>query len=133
MFNVDQNRDMCYLCRWALQRIVVQNDALKVSEISVAYRDCRYLVTGKIEPDQWELSQLCKPNQHRNDTTHLLENITHFIQVPAFLTRRQANEVVSADVEVTKNFQLTDLWRKSLDLITADILEERERESNVHE
>lgn len=69
MFNVDQNRDMCYLCRWALQRIVVQNDALKVSEIAVAYRDCRYFVTGKIEPDQWQLSQLCKPNQHRNDTS----------------------------------------------------------------
>lgn len=69
MFNVDQNRDMCYLCRWALQRIVVQNDALKVSEIAVAYRDCCYLVTGKIEPDQWQLSQLCKPNQHRNDTS----------------------------------------------------------------
>lgn len=42
------------------------------------------------------------------------------------LTRRQTNEVVSADVEVMQRFQLTDLWRKRLDLITADILEDRE-------
>lgn len=121
---------MCYLCRWALERIVVQNDALEVSEITVAYWDCRDLVTGKIKPDQRQLGQLCKPMEHRNDTTHLHKNVTHFIlvQVLAFLTRRQANEVVSADVEVTQSFQLTDMWRKCLDLITADILEERERE-----
>lgn len=101
MFNVDQNRNMRYLCRWALQRIVVQNDALKVSEIAVAYRDCCYLVAGKIEPDQRQLSQLCKPIN--TEMTQCIKNITHFIQVQvhAFLTRRQANEVVSADIEVT--------------------------------
>lgn len=58
---LDQNRNVCYLCRWALERIVVQNDALEVSEIAVAYWNCCDLVTGKIKPDQRQFGQLCKP------------------------------------------------------------------------
>lgn len=37
-----------YLCRWALQGVVVQDDALQLSQPSVAHRDEAHLVTGEV-------------------------------------------------------------------------------------
>lgn len=115
---------MRYLCRWALKRVVVENDALQVSEITVAHGNRRHLVTGEIKPYQWKLGQLCKANNI--DMTQTSRRKYHQFRsgagVRAFLTWRKANEVVPANVEVTQSLQLTDLRRKCLDLITADIL-----------
>lgn len=115
---------MCYLCRWALKRVVVENDALQVSEITVAHGNRRHLVTGEIKPYQRKLCHLCKTNNA--DVTQTSGRKYHPFRsgagVCACLTWRQADEVVPANVEVTQSFQLTDLRRKGLDLITADIL-----------
>lgn len=47
-----------YLCRWALQWIVVQDDGLQVREAAVTDRDGGHFVAGEVEAHQRKLCQL---------------------------------------------------------------------------
>lgn len=48
----------CHLCRWRLQRVVVQDDALQLCELSVTRRDGRDFITGEVQTNQRQLCQL---------------------------------------------------------------------------
>lgn len=49
-----------YLSRWELQGIVLQEEALQVSQVAEADRKASDQVAGKVQPHQRKLSQLCK-------------------------------------------------------------------------
>lgn len=47
-----------HLCRWRLQRVVVQNDALQLCELSVTHRDGSHFITGEVQTNQRQICQL---------------------------------------------------------------------------
>lgn len=47
-----------YLCRWALQRVVVEHDGLQLHEASVTDGDGGHFVAGEVQTHQRKLGQL---------------------------------------------------------------------------
>ena len=58
VFDADDVTSCKYLCRWGLQRVVVEDDGLQLCELSVTDGDGRHFVTGEVQTHQRELGQL---------------------------------------------------------------------------
>lgn len=86
-----------HLCRWRLQRVVVQNDALQLCELSVTHRDGSHFITGEVQTNQRQICQLWAHKNTYITHSHTSSFVVICLPICPFCTLRRTHTICIRD------------------------------------